>query len=78
MPRRKPENLGVGYRAGKAKHKVQCATAKRWNKAIAKALRAKIISKERLSSSSLEWSQRWRAEPRPMWLNSSRLLKQGS
>ena len=38
-------NLGVGYRAGKAKHKGQCATATRLNKAVAKAKRAKIISK---------------------------------
>ena len=37
--------LGVGLRAGKAKHKGQCATTKRWNKAGAKGKHARIISK---------------------------------
>ena len=38
-------NLGIGYRAGKAKHKGRCATRKRWEIAVAKAKRARMVSK---------------------------------
>ena len=40
-------NLGVGYRAGKARHKGKRATMKRWGAAVAKAKRARMVSKVR-------------------------------
>ena len=38
-------NLGVGYKAGKAKRKGKCATMTKWNVAVAKAKRARMASK---------------------------------